>query len=166
MKESTRRAVWRGLVETDQLQRYYGRRVGKLLRRSRRGAWAAAGLAAASVIAFAFGGYVLGAVFAALAAFVNVWLGVSDAGDRVVTEAHRENRLGEVQGEWLALWERIEAGELTDNRRVLEECRRLSREESAITRGVRREVDDKLWASSQAEAHEYWRPRTTLPESP
>ena len=161
--ESTRRAVWRGLIESDQLQRYYGGLAGKLLRRSRYGVWIAAGLGLAAAACFALGWHAAGGVCAALAACVNVWLGVSDAGDRVITEAHRENRLGALQGEWLALWERIEAGEPIENREVLDRCRKLHEEERAITLGARREVDRKLWESSQTEARKY-RPGATLPE--
>ena len=176
VKPGTRRAVWRGLIESDQLQRYYGGLAGKLLRRSRYGVWVAAALAAAGAICFAFGSAVLsdsragdilnlfGALLAALAAFVNVWVGASASGNRAITEAFREDRLGAIRGEWLALWEKIESGEPIGNREVLDECRRLSREEQAITRGARREVDDTLWESSQTAAHEYWRPRPTLPE--
>ena len=164
LRTAARRAVWRGLIESDQLQRYYGDLAGKLLRRSRYGVWIAAALGAVAAICFALGLHAYGGVCAALAACVNVWLGVSDAGDRVITEAHRENRLGTLQGKWLALWEHIEAGEPIENREVLDRCRRLQEEEHAITLGARREVDRKLWESSQTKAREYRGPSTTLPE--
>ncbi|WP_419164240.1 hypothetical protein [Candidatus Palauibacter sp.] len=166
IRPSTRKAVWEGLIESDQLQRYYGHHASKLLKRSRYGVWIAAGLAAASAILFAFQVNPWGAVLAALAALVNVVLGISDAGDRVVTAAYRQNRLDALHVNLRTLWERIEAGEPMENREVLDEYRRISLEIATITPAdTRGGVDDKLWESCQEQAHAYWAPHATSRKS-
>lgn len=164
-----RTAVWEGLHKAEMREQYYGRLAAKDLKKSRRLIWAAAAVGLGSTVSYVVGTVLslsndnsnasshptvmiaaaVGAFLAGIATFMNVVVGVGAAGDRVLGDVHRRNRMGALRDRWLDYWRRIETREVTNTTEILDWCVQAEEESHHITIDARREIDEKLWNQIQ-----------------
>ena len=108
MNDQLRADVWEAMVDSDRLERYYGRRAAKLARWEAVLRGATCTLAVVSAILLSVGSTHWAGATIAATALVSIGPLLSRLGDRVLSAAYCQKRLGDLSIEWRALWQDVD----------------------------------------------------------
>ena len=155
MNDQLRTDVWEAMVDSDRLERYYGRRAAKLARWEAVLRGATCTLAAVSAILLAVvGSTPWAAATIAATALVSIVPLLSRLGERVLSAAYCQKRLGDLSIEWRALWQDVDqlpAEEVRSQWKSL--AQRLN---EATAHKATEPIDKKLLRLTERESNEYW----------
>lgn len=155
MNSELRTDVWNDMIHTDGLVRYYGELAGKLARRQQAMAIVTSVLAMVSLVVSLLGvgtGWTsLSIGLAVTASFFPLIYRVSG---KVTTATYCQKRLGDLMGEWRALWQEVDTlpvNEVRDRWQRLDQ--RMNEITSLMSSG---KMDEKLRDSTEKETDAYW----------
>ncbi|MDE2652423.1 MAG: hypothetical protein F4107_02675 [Gemmatimonadetes bacterium] len=155
MNEQLRKDVWEAMLDTDRLERYYGRRAAKLARRETVVTGATCAFAVVSAILLTVADNTQWAAVAiVITALVSIVPLLSRLGERVLSAAYCQKRLGDLSIEWSALWQEVEelpTDELRSRWQSL--AQRLN---EATAHKATEAIDNKLLGLTETESDEYW----------
>ena len=147
--------VWNDMIHTDGLVRYYGELAGKLARRQQVMAIVTSVLAMVSLVVSLLGvgtGWTsLSIGLAVTASFFPLIYRVSG---KVTTATYCQKRLGDLMGEWRALWQEVDTlpvNEVRDRWQRLDQ--RMNEITSLMSSG---KMDEKLRDSTEKETDSCW----------
>lgn len=159
MSKQFRDSVWKGMVQTDRLHRYYGKLTGRMARLDR-GMTVGVLVLASVTAALAREGHELVLPAAIVTAIVSALPLIFRLGDRVTATAYCSKRLRDLSIGWEELWQEVYGLQPEDDvdERFIARWRRLATTLSEIT-ALKDQVPEnkRLHKITQDEAHAYWR---------